>query len=93
MTLTQDLINVTHEVSIYDISRNFSIYRPDLEISEKWDRRSATYTPEVWKRNNESVQVKNAKLENHCWILIQWYKHCVSDITSGIVVHEMERLL
>ena len=24
----------------------------DIEFSEKWDRSSATYTPEDWKRNN-----------------------------------------
>ena len=62
----------------------------EMEISEKWDRSSANYISENWKRNNKQLTMlsKTAKLGYLCWNRIKWYRFWDTDITVGIDVHK-----
>ena len=65
----------------------------EMEISEKWDRSSANYISENWKRNNEHLTMlnKTAKLGYLCWNRIKWYRFWDTDITVGIDVHKKKK--
>ena len=65
----------------------------EMEISEKWDRSSANYISENWKRNNKQLTMlsKTAKLGYLCWNRIKWYRFWDTDITVGIDVHKKRK--
>ena len=67
----------------------------EMEISEKWDRSSANYISENWKRNNEHLTMlsKTAKLGYLCWNRIKWCRFWDTDITVGIDVHKKEKFI
>ena len=67
----------------------------EIKISEKWDRSSANYISENWKRNNEhsTMLSKTAKLGYLCWNRIKWYRFWDTDITVGIDVHKKEKFI
>ena len=70
---------------------------PDMEILEKWDRSSANYTSENWKRNNEHLtmlsiaSVEIAKLGYLCWNRVKWCRYCDTNITAGIDFQKKKR--
>ena len=67
----------------------------EMEISEKWDRSSANYISENWKRNNEHLTMlsKTAKLGYLCWNRIKWCRFWDTDITVGTDVHKKENFI
>ena len=63
----------------------------EMDISEKWDRSSANYTSENWKRNNEHLTMlsfgRNCKtgislLKSYQMMQVLWYWY----LTAGIGV-------
>ena len=65
----------------------------EMEISEKWDRSSANYISENWKRNNEHLTMlsKTAKLGYLCWNRIKWCRFWDTDITVDIDGHKKKK--
>ena len=67
----------------------------EMESSEKWDRSSANYISENWKRNDKHLTMlsKTAKLGYLCRNRIKWCRFWNTDITVGIDVHKKEKFI
>ena len=98
MMLTQDLINVTHDEMWMTFNKlSFQI----LSHLSRVQKNETAVTPlTLLKTENGTTNmcpcfasVEKPKLENLCWILIEWYKHCTTDITACNDVYKIEKFL